>query len=378
MPVSADVIVIGGGLAGLTSAIHLSNKGLSVIVIERQSYPKHKVCGEYISKEVLPYFEYLGIDISGLGIAHINRFRFSSRGGKTVDTLLPLGGISISRYTIDHFLAQNATSSGSTIITEKVENIIFDKDIFKVHTTQQTYTSTIVIGAYGKRSNLDQALKRNFIFTKTPWVAAKAHYRGNFPDDLVGLYHFKGGYCGVSKVENDAINICYIFDQQSLSKYKNIEEHLRNVLYNNPRLREIFDSCEMIFPRALSISQISFEKKERVENHILMIGDSAGLIHPLCGNGMAMAIHSAKIVSENVIEFMKGKIKTRKELENKHKYDWEKTFMYRIKFTGIMNYLFYSNLLSNLVFSIVAKSPWLLRQIIKNTHGKPIEVQEHE
>lgn len=378
MKASADVIIIGGGLAGLTSAIHLSKKGLSVIVIERQSYPKHKVCGEYISKEVLPYFEYLGIDISGLGIVHINRFRFSSRAGKTVDTLLPLGGISISRYTIDHFLAQKATSSGSTIITEKVENIVFDKDIFKVHTAQQTYISTIVIGAYGKRSNLDQALKRNFIFTKTPWVAAKAHYRGNFPDDLVGLYHFKGGYCGVSKVENDAINICYIFDQQSLSKYKNIEEHLRNVLYDNPRLREIFDSCEMIFPRALSISQISFEKKERVENHMLMIGDSAGLIHPLCGNGMAMAIHSAKIVSENVIEFMEGKIKTRKELENKHKYDWEKTFRYRIKFTSIMNYLFYSNMLSNLVFSIVAKSPWFLRQIIKNTHGKPIEVQEHE
>lgn len=62
-----DVIIIGGGLAGLSSAIHLSKHDLSVLVIEKNSYPKHKVCGEYISNEVLPYLDYLEIDVFKLG-----------------------------------------------------------------------------------------------------------------------------------------------------------------------------------------------------------------------------------------------------------------------------------------------------------------------
>ncbi|MFQ3174733.1 MAG: flavin-dependent dehydrogenase, partial [Flavobacterium sp.] len=63
---NASVIIIGGGLAGLTAAIHLSKIGVSVILIEKNEFPKHKVCGEYISNEVLPYFNWLDLKISEL------------------------------------------------------------------------------------------------------------------------------------------------------------------------------------------------------------------------------------------------------------------------------------------------------------------------
>ena len=66
-----EVLIIGGGLAGLTSAIHLTKMGCKVIVIEKNSYPKHKVCGEYISNEVLPYFKWLNFDIEALQPTHI-------------------------------------------------------------------------------------------------------------------------------------------------------------------------------------------------------------------------------------------------------------------------------------------------------------------
>ena len=88
-----DVIIVGGGLAGLSSAIHLSKYNLNVLVIEKNNYPKHKVCGEYISNEVLPYLEYLGIEVFDLGAQKINKFELSTYRNKILKSDLTLGGL---------------------------------------------------------------------------------------------------------------------------------------------------------------------------------------------------------------------------------------------------------------------------------------------
>src|SRR6187402_3292667 len=101
---NTKVTIIGGGLAGLTAAIHLSKIGLQVTVIEKNEYPKHKVCGEYISNEVLPYLDWLGINISELKPANISKIIFSTSSGKVINGNLPLGGFGISRYAFDEHL----------------------------------------------------------------------------------------------------------------------------------------------------------------------------------------------------------------------------------------------------------------------------------
>lgn len=83
------------------------------------------------------------------------------------------------------------------------------------------------------------------------------------------------------------------------------------VLFRNPFIRSIFEKSEFLFDRPETINEISFQTKQPVENHILMIGDAAGMIAPLCGNGMAMAIHSAKIVSERLLQYCHDKHYTR-------------------------------------------------------------------
>lgn len=279
------VTIVGGGLAGLTMAIHLSKIGLKVILIEKNEYPKHKVCGEYISNEIRPYLDWLSLDISELNPTHISKLDFSTSDGKTIKCNLPLGGFGSSRFALDAFLFKKAVENGCEIILDNVDDIVFEDNLFTVSTSgNRIITSKIVIGAFGKRSNIDQKLKREFIQKKSHWLAVKAHYSGEFPNDLVGLYNFEGGYCGVSKVENNVINICYLASYESFKKYKGIEEYQNQVLAKNPHLKLIFDGCKMLFEAPLTISQVSFDKKATVDNHILMIGDTAGLIHPLCGN----------------------------------------------------------------------------------------------
>ncbi|MFE3867754.1 NAD(P)/FAD-dependent oxidoreductase [Flavobacterium sp. LS2P90] len=368
-----EVLIIGGGLAGLTAAIHLSKIGFQVTIVEKNEFPKHKVCGEYISNEVLPYLNWLNLDIASLHPTNITHLEFSTVSGKTIKNSLPLGGFGISRYTLDEYLFKKAIANGCEIIKETAESIVFDNDEFTLTTSDKTILkSEVLIGAFGKRSNIDQKLNRNFIQKKSPWLAVKAHYSGNFPNNLVGLHNFKGGYCGVSKVENDIINICYLADYKTFKQFKNIDDYQEKVVSQNPHLKTIFEQSKLVFEKPLTISQICFEKKQAVENHILMIGDTAGLIHPLCGNGMAMAIHSAKIVSELIDKYFKKEIKSRNKLEEKYIQEWNFNFSQRLKMGRFLSNLLQKQKLSGVLMRILIIFPFLLPKIIKKTHGKPI------
>ncbi|WP_290838732.1 NAD(P)/FAD-dependent oxidoreductase [Flavobacterium sp.] len=368
------VIIIGGGLAGLTAAIHLSKIGTDVTLVEKQEYPKHKVCGEYISNEVLPYLKWLGVNPMELDPAQITKASFSTVDGKEIHCDLPLGGFGISRYALDNFLYKHAVNNGCAVIRETVSDISFDNDQFTVTLSNDTkLKARVVIGAHGKRSNIDQKLDREFIAKKSPWLAVKAHYSGDFPDNLVGLHNFNGGYCGVSKVENGNINVCYLADFESFKKYRNIEEYQAAVVCENPRLNEIFDNCVPLFDQPLTISQISFEKKEPIEKHVLMIGDTAGLIHPLCGNGMAMAIHSAKLASECLSDFLSDEI-TREKLEENYTRIWNDNFSRRLKTGRLLASALQQQTLSHILLRTLLFFPSLLPEIIKMTHGKPLKI----
>jgi flavin-dependent dehydrogenase len=376
MITNKSVTIVGGGLAGLTAAIHLSKIGLKVIVIEKNEYPKHKVCGEYISNEVLPYLKWLSLDISELKPTYISKLNFSTPIGKVINCDLPLGGFGVSRFAFDAYLYKKAIENGCEIIQDNVDNIVYENDFFNFSTLNNIIISSeIVIGAFGKRSNIDQKLKRGFIQEKSHWLAVKAHYSGKFPNDLVGLHNFEGGYCGVSKVENNAINICYLASYESFKKYKSIEDFQSQIVNNNPHLKQIFDTSKMLFETPLTISQVSFDKKASVENHILMIGDTAGLIHPLCGNGMAMAIHSAKIVSELIGDFYTGKIKSREELEKKYVAEWNTNFKKRLRIGRVLAFILQKQKVSAFLMIIMIEFPSLMPFIIKQTHGKIIAVK---
>ena len=187
------------------------------------------------------------------------------------------------------------------------------------------------------------------------------------------MHHFEGGYCGVSKVEKNIVNICYLADYETFKQHKNIGEYQYNVVSKNPFLKEILEKATPIFEKPLTISQISFEKKKPVENHILMIGDSAGLIHPLCGNGMAMAIHSAKIACELIDGYFKTAEINTNNLEKKYEQAWNRNFRNRIRRGRFLANLLTHPTLSDLVLKLTMSIPFMLRAIIKSTHGKTIK-----
>ncbi|MDT0677384.1 NAD(P)/FAD-dependent oxidoreductase [Autumnicola musiva] len=371
---NADVAIIGGGLAGLTAAIHLAYSGLSVILIEKKEFPFHKVCGEYLSREILPYLNALDLDIFSLKPKQIQRLKFSTSNGNTVSSKLKMGGFGVSRYTLDNYLYEKAVERGTKVIQDTVTGVEYYNDNFIVECSEGVEVKArFVLGAYGKRSLMDKKLTRSFIQKKSGWLAVKAHYRcSEFDDSLVSLNNFKGGYCGLSRVENGNVNVCYLATYDSFKKYKNPDGYKENVLYTNPVLKSFFENAQPVFEKELTIAQVSFEKKSQVENHILMLGDAAGLIHPLCGNGMAMAIHSAKIASEVILDYYKMEKRSRKYIEASYKMKWDKLFKNRIITGNLLQKILLNPMLAEASQNMIRKMPFLLPEIIKRTHGKPV------
>ena len=368
-----DVIIVGGGLAGLTSAIHLSTRKKRVLLIEKNEYPKHKVCGEYISNEVLPYLNSLGINPINEGAKQITKVHISTTKSNLIKGELPLGGFGMSRYFLDNLLVKKAQLNGVQILKDTVDSIHFKKDSFTITTKSSgVFQSKITIGAFGKRSSLDQKMKRKFIQKKSPYLAVKIHVKGVFPENLVALHNFKGGYCGVSKVEDNAINVCYITEYRSFKKHKNITDFQEQVVFKNKHLRKIFKETSPVFEKPLTISQVSFQTKNPVEDHIIMCGDTAGMIHPLCGNGMGMAISSAQLASIRILQFLNGEIKTREGLEKQYLRDWNKEFKIRLKAGHFIAWLFRNQTISQIAYSILKRIPSLLPKMIKFTHGNQL------
>ncbi|MEQ8925141.1 MAG: NAD(P)/FAD-dependent oxidoreductase [Fulvivirga sp.] len=364
-----QIVIIGAGLAGLVTAIMLKKSGLDVILIEKKTFPFHRVCGEYISNEVKPFLLSLGIMPEELNPSSISQFELTSTAGRSKTMPLELGGFGISRYAFDHYLYNIALDLGVNVIHDQVENVSFSGNEFTIKAKELTIKSEIVIGAHGKRSVLDKKLKRGFMDRPSPYVGVKYHIKYDYPTNKVSLHNFPRGYCGLSAVEGGKYNLCYLTHRSNLKEYRDIQNMEQDILCKNPRLKEVFDNAEFLFDAPEVINEVSFETKLPVENHLLMCGDAAGMITPLCGNGMAIAIHSAKIVSEEITDYYNNH-KDRKKLEINYTSRWNKQFKTRLAVGRNIQRLFGSAFQSNFALGLLNFKP-LANFIVKNTHGKP-------
>jgi menaquinone-9 beta-reductase len=370
-----DTAIIGGGLAGLTLSISLSKLGFSVILFEKETYPFHKVCGEYISLESWHYLETeMGVPLTEMNLPIIKKLWVTSPNGNSLHSNLDLGGFGISRHTLDNTLKNIAENIGVTILQNcKAEDVQFAENIFTIKTTQGTYQSKVCCGSWGKRSNFDVKWKRPFT-SKTSdrlnnFVGIKYHVKTDFPDDMIALHNFKDGYCGISKIEDEKYCVCYLTKASNIKNAGSIEKAEEQILSENPHLKKLFSSMERLYEAPVSISQVSFSKKNAIENNVLMLGDAAGMITPLCGNGMSMAMHSAKIAAVNITAFLQNNI-TRQQLENNYTKAWKNNFSTRVKIGKSIQYLFGRKTTTNFFVHLMKRSKFLTNKIMSLTHGK--------
>jgi menaquinone-9 beta-reductase len=373
--IDCDVLIIGGGLAGLTAAILIGRAGINVLLVEKKSYPFHKVCGEYVSNEVKPFLAQIGINFSKLLPSSITHLEVLSRSGKIeMKTPLPLGGFGISRFRLDYELYHLAIQSGVKIFeNNRVMDIAYHGNNFQIQLSNGTnLKSKLVIGSYGKRDILDNKLQRSFTRYRSDYMAVKYHIKASHPENIISLYYFNGGYCGLNKIEDDKYCLCYLVDRNIFKKFKSVKKAEEQLLHTTPQLRKILQDSTFLYEQPLVINEFSFREKQAVEKHVLMCGDSAGLISPMCGNGMSMAIIAAKFLSELIIESdIKSKIFNRQPLESTYIKKWDANFRMRLRTGKMLQDFSDLNLATGILYLLNLNSTFT-QWVISKTHGKKI------
>jgi menaquinone-9 beta-reductase len=364
--------IVGGGLGGLCLAIQLAQKGVEVILFEKNSFPQHKVCGEYISMESWGFLNDLGVPLYDLHLPKINQLGISSENGFMLNSRLLLGGFGISRHSLDHTLCQIALAKGVVVHENAkvldVQNI--EDNLSEITTAQGTYQAQIVCGSFGKytpnfaKPDVESSTKR------PNYIGVKYHIQTDLVSNRIELHNFKDGYCGISKVDKERYCLCYLSKASNLQQSGNdIKAMEHTILSKNPFLKKYFTQSTFLFEKPLVISNVYFYPKDTYSNDMFMVGDAAGAITPLCGNGMSMAMRASKLLA-NLLQLYFNRKCTKEELISQYNSAWVSAFKRRIQ-TGQYIQLFFGNKTNtHRALKTLHYFPALTRRLIESTHGK--------
>lgn len=366
-----DVAIIGGGISGLSLSIDMRKRGYHIIVIEKGTYPRHKVCGEYISMESYNYLQNICPTLATIDLPMINNFRLTTGSNKEFNTTLDLGGFGISRYLLEEILFKEAEKQGvEFMLNTKAQDINFDsnKKKYTIKTNNSNINASLICNSTGRKSNLKTPGMKNIGIN---YVGVKYHIKIPRNQNLIEIHNFPGGYCGISNIEEDKSCLCYIVNSNYLKKVKNSIPELEKIfLFKNSNLEKIFTTAEFVFKEPITVSGIHFLIKEPVKDDTFFLGDAAGSMAPIIGNGMSMGLRSASVLANNMDQYFSKKI-TKQELITNYTCFWNKEFSIRIKLSRYLQHLSEYSFLTNRTIELFNLFPSLAKGVIKQTHGKP-------
>ena len=302
----SPALIIGGGLAGSATAITLARAGSNVLLLEKESAPQHKVCGEFLSQEALTYLSHLGVDVASLGAVPITTVRLAGRLGVT-ETKLPFAAMSLTRKRLDEELLCVAEAAGAIVQRGcSVQSLQAIGDSWQV-TLQDASNITartvfIATGKHDLRAHPRPAgLQPDLVAFKMYWKLSPEQQ-----DELNGcvelnLYH--GGYCGLQPVERGMANLCCLVKKTTLQRMGGRWADLFKTMQDDcPHLKRRLAGARPLLTRPLAISSIPYGFVRPHSQGLWSTGDQAAVIPSFTGDGMSIALHSGRLAAEMYLQ----------------------------------------------------------------------------
>lgn len=308
-----DLLVLGGGPAGAATAALAAGAGARVLVVEREVFPRDKVCGEFLSAEALPLLGALGVEdaLRAAGAVAIDTCRVSEPGGRTLEAPLPQPGLGVSRSLLDATLLDLARRRGARVWEgeEATEALREGGRVVGATVGRERHRevrASVVVAADGRRSLLARHLHAGLgdpaRSTGATWFGFKTHRAGSGAvGSRVDLHVFRGGYAGLAAVEGGRTNVCLLATVRALAACGRRPEGLLAQVRRNPAAEEALRGTGE-GARWHSIGPLRFGVRKPAAAGALFVGDAAGTIDPFAGEGMAHALLGARLAAPVALE----------------------------------------------------------------------------
>jgi len=326
MPDRYDVIIVGAGPAGSALATLLARAGQRVALLDAASFPRQKVCGEYLGAGAWPVLEMLGVApaIQSIAVPVCDVSLVLPTGARLSATVEPPPGagpargaccttpVALSRYRLDHLLVEAAAHAGAEVMLEtRVGDVLIDRDrVCGVAARSSSASSAplqlqarVLVAADGRNSRIvAQTGQRS---RRGPAIVGFKRYAP--PEDAAGLpagmlemHSLSGGYVGVCRVEDGQTNLCGVLPRRLVSAARGaFTAAIGNWIGEQPALAHYMDSANDE-SRWWTVADVSTQSARPCVAGVLYVGDACGTIEPLTGQGMTMALTAALLASQSL------------------------------------------------------------------------------
>jgi menaquinone-9 beta-reductase len=300
---AAEVVVIGGGLAGAAFALQLARHGRRVVVLERTRTPHLKVCGDFLSGETLATLAALGLDARALGATEITTLRLQV-GKRTSTAALPFRAAGLSRLRLDEALLEAAERAGAEVVRGvAVTGLDPEQGRVTVRANGKAWRAQTVALSTGKRNLKGWPRgEGSAIAFKMPFAVSAAVQRA-----LAGAVHLSvcdGGYIGACLVEDGTASICWLANQRLTEEHGgDWRAQLNYFARHADTFAAILREGEPCAAKPAAIAQIPFGyiRRRAIAENVFPIGDQLAVIPSFTGDGMCLALSSATAAARAVL-----------------------------------------------------------------------------
>jgi flavin-dependent dehydrogenase len=372
-----DVAVLGAGIAGSSLAITLADRGWDTVLIDRQLFPRHKVCGEFLSPESQSTLNTLGLlrTVESLQPSLINKIRLIFSHGEALEITLPGNALGVSRYVLDSALHSEALRSGVQMQTATTVTSVYPNEGgYTIETKQGERRELVkvraVIAAWGanRRSGLPGYTPIGSV--RNTYMGVKSHFAGIDMEPVVELYVFPGGYLGISPIEGGLVNVAALLTRKAFGKTeKTILGMIVAAARRNPKLYQKLAKATPIPGTQAAVAPVNLNRKPLAWDVIPHVGDAALMIPPLCGDGMSIALRSALLCASLADSYLRGDISLT-SWQHEYTQSVQREFKGPMRWGRFLQWLFGLPVLPRLLPGLAQLAPGLAFGLVQATRLK--------